>query len=286
MKIIDDILELREIIKTEKKNDKRIGFVPTMGGLHDGHLFLVKKAKNKSDFVVVSIFVNPTQFGENEDLDRYPRDLDGDSKKLEDLDVDIIFYPKTEDIYPKNYQTTVSLSKITKGLCGDKRIGHFDGVSTVVLKLFNIVSPDIAFFGLKDYQQFRLIHQMVEDLNLPIEIEGTEIIRESDGLAMSSRNLNLTKSGREKASLINKLVKLSINNYKKGQNNFKDSKFVINYVKTELSKNGFIVDYVEIRDEVSLENVEIISDSSMIFVAIFVDSVRLIDNFSFRSRDV
>ncbi len=284
MEIINKTSNLRNLIKKLKTSDKTIGFVPTMGALHDGHLKLVKEAKEKSDITVVSIFVNPTQFGENEDLDKYPRDLEGDAQKLKTLGVDIIFYPEVSEIYPENYQTTVSLSKITKGLCGDKRKGHFDGVATIVLKLFNIVTPDIAFFGLKDYQQFRVISQMIKDLNLDIKIKGVDIVREKDGLAMSSRNLNLTPEGRKKAPLINKIITECIEQYKKNDTEFKNSKFVINFVEEYLNKKGFIIDYVEIRDRENLLEMETITDKSMIFIATFIDNVRLIDNYSFGDK--
>ena len=285
MEIINKTSNLRNLIKKLKTSDKTIGFVPTMGALHDGHLKLVKEAKEKSDITVVSIFVNPTQFGENEDLDKYPRDLEGDAQKLKTLGVDIIFYPEVSEIYPENYQTTVSLSKITKGLCGDKRKGHFDGVATIVLKLFNIVTPDIAFFGLKDYQQFRVISQMIKDLNLDIKIKGVDIVREKDGLAMSSRNLNLTPEGRKKAPLINKIITECIEQYKKNDTEFKNSKFVINFVEEYLNKKGFIIDYVEIRDRENLLEMETITDKSMIFIATFIDNVRLIDNYSFGDKN-
>jgi pantoate--beta-alanine ligase len=282
MIIVKKILDIRNLINIAKSKGKKIGFVPTMGALHDGHLELVKEAKKVSDFVVVSIFINPIQFGENEDLDKYPRDLDGDSKKLENLGVDVIFYPQVIEIYPDNYQTKVSLSIVTKGLCGDKREGHFDGVATVVLKLFNIVTPNIAFFGLKDYQQFKLVNQMVKDLNLDIEIRGVNILRESDGLAMSSRNLNLTKEGRIKAGLINVIIRDAINKFRDNEFNFSNSEFVINFVKTKLEDNGFIIDYIEIRDSEKLFLVEKIDNNSMIFIATFIDNVRLIDNFFFK----
>jgi len=281
MKIINKISELKTITKELKKDDKIIGFVPTMGALHEGHLKLVKKAKKISDFVIVSIFINPTQFGKNEDLDKYPRDINGDSQKLKDLGVDIVFFPDAEEIYPENYQTVVSLSKITKGLCGDRREGHFDGVATIVLKLFNIVTPNFAFFGLKDYQQFVLIKQLVKDLNLDIKIIGIEIVREEDGLAMSSRNLNLTKSGRKKAGLINKVIKSAISKFKSKVENFENSDFIIEYIQNNLEKEGFTIDYIELRDRKNLITVHSINEDSMIFIAVFIDNVRLIDNFSF-----
>ena len=284
MKIVNKISEIREIIKSAKRDGKNIGFVPTMGGLHEGHLTLVKEAKKIADFVIVSIFVNPKQFGKNEDLERYPRDLDGDSQKLISVDTDILFYPQVKEIYPQNYQTNVSLSKITKGLCGDKREGHFDGVSTIVLKLFNIVSPDIAFFGLKDYQQYVLIEQMVKDLNLPIEVKGIDIIREKDGLAMSSRNFNLTKSGRKRAGLISEVLKEAVLSYKNDIKNFKNSDFVIKFIKNKLENNGFIIDYIEIREKFTLMNMKEINENSMIFTAVFVDNVRLIDNFFYGDK--
>ncbi len=278
MKVIESIEELRKVIKNEKKLNKKIGFVPTMGTLHDGHLSLVKKAKENSDIVVVSIFVNPTQFGNPNDLNKYPRDLKSDTLKLEKLGVDIIFAPTKEIIYSSEYQTIISVMKVSKGLCGDKRAGHFEGVATIVAKLFNIVLPDIAFFGEKDYQQLEVIKRMVIDLNFPIEIDSVPIMREKDGLAMSSRNLRLSKEGREKATLLNIELKNGIKKYK---DNETSAKVIINILKSRLKESGIDVDYIEIRDNDTLETKNKIDDNSRIFVAAFVENIRLIDNMKF-----
>ena len=278
MKVIKSIEKLRKVIKNEKKLNKKIGFVPTMGTLHDGHLSLVKKAKENSDIVVVSIFVNPTQFGNPNDLNKYPRDLKSDTLKLEKLGVDIIFAPTKEIIYSSEYQTIISVMKVSKGLCGDKRAGHFEGVATIVAKLFNIVLPDIAFFGEKDYQQLEVIKRMVIDLNFPIEIDSVPIMREKDGLAMSSRNLRLSKEGREKATLLNIELKNGIKKYKENETS---AKVIINILKSRLKESGIDVDYIEIRDNDTLETKNKIDDNSRIFVAAFVENIRLIDNMKF-----
>ena len=281
MKIISDISKLREEIKKEKFSNKKIGFVPTMGTLHDGHLSLVKMAKKNSDFIVVSIFVNPTQFGDKEDLDKYPRDLESDAKKLEKLGVNLIFAPTEKEIYTEGYQTVISVTQVSKGLCGDKRAGHFEGVATIVTKLFNIVTPDIAFFGQKDYQQLQLITRMVTDLNMDIKIKSVPIKRESDGLAMSSRNLRLSKAGRKKAALLNKELKAVIKKYKDGE---KDANKIVDIVKSRLEESGIEIDYVEIRDNNTLASKVEIDDNSRIFIAAFVENIRLIDNIPFKEN--
>ncbi|MBN2694355.1 pantoate--beta-alanine ligase [bacterium] len=274
MKIINTVDSLRAEIKEKKMAGNIVSLVPTMGFLHDGHLSLMKQAKESSDTLVVSIFVNPMQFGPNEDLDRYPRDLEGDIKKCLESGVDIVFIPDVKEIYPKDFQTVVSVKKVSQGLCGDSRVGHFDGVATVVCKLFMMVLPDIAFFGKKDYQQLLLIKRMVEDLNIPIEIKGCEIVRESDSLAMSSRNRNLSPKGREIAPNLHKIMKYGVQLFKNGETK---SSIIVSKLKGELESLGFKIDYLEIRDK-NLNIVENISLENIIFAAVFLDNVRLIDN--------
>lgn len=278
MKIINTIKELRSQIQSEKIKGKLIGFVPTMGFLHKGHLSLMKQAKKECDIVVVSIFVNPTQFGPNEDFDRYPRNLEMDKSLCESEGVDIIFYPDKSEIYPNEYQTFINVTNISKGLCGAKRLNHFEGVATVVTKLFNIVSPHKSYFGKKDYQQYLLIKQMVSDLNLDIEVIGMPIIREEDGLAMSSRNANLTPDNRILAGYLNKGIGKIINLFKNGENNPQN---LILILKDDFESKNIKIDYIEIRNKNTLQTCETIDENSMIFIAVFVGNIRLIDNRSF-----
>lgn len=204
MILIRSVHKLQKLIYKEKHKGKRISFVPTMGALHDGHLSLVRAARKAGDILVVSIFVNPIQFGPKEDYKRYPRPFSRDRKLLEENKVDILFHPRVEDMYPKDYSTYVVEEKLSNTMCGLSRPGHFKGVCTVVLKLFNIVQPDIAFFGQKDYQQALIIKRMVRDLNLPIKIKIMPTVREPDGLAMSSRNQYLSPEERKRAVLLYK----------------------------------------------------------------------------------
>jgi len=204
---ISTILELREHVKQARLAGKRIGFVPTMGYLHDGHVSLVTAARERCDFVVMSIFVNPLQFGPNEDFDRYPRDLERDWLIAANAGVDLLFTPSVEEMYPQPVLTNVSVAKVSEPLCGKSRPGHFDGVATVVLKLFQIVQPDEAFFGQKDAQQLAVIEQMVADLSIPVQIIPCPIVREADGLAMSSRNVYLTPVEREQAVVLNQSLR-------------------------------------------------------------------------------
>ena len=196
MDIITSVSEMQQRCMSERLSGTRISFVPTMGYLHQGHLSLLEAGRKRGDLLVLSIFVNPTQFGQGEDFEVYPRDLAQDSLLAEQAGVDIIFAPKAKQMYPSGYATYVSVERLTETLCGASRPGHFRGVCTVVNKLFNIVQPHLALFGRKDFQQLAVIRQMVEDLNLPLEIIGLPIVREPDGLAMSSRNVNLTKEQR------------------------------------------------------------------------------------------
>lgn len=253
---------------------KIIGFVPTMGNLHEGHLTLVREAKKLCDVVVVSIFVNPTQFGPGEDFDNYPRTLEQDSRLLADVGCDIIFAPSVEQMYGTQPRlTNISVSQITDDLCGSSRPGHFDGVALVVTKLFNIVQPNYAFFGQKDYQQLAVIRQFVQDLNIPLEVIGVPIVRAADGLALSSRNGYLTPEQRQIAPVIYQGLKQAEEQLHQG----KDLQQVLADLKTLLTDNGFVVDYVEARQP-NLLAVSQFDRDIVLFVAAKLGGTRLIDN--------
>ncbi|MGM7309165.1 pantoate--beta-alanine ligase [Acinetobacter baumannii] len=253
---------------------KIIGFVPTMGNLHEGHLTLVREAKKLCDVVVVSIFVNPTQFGPGEDFDNYPRTLEQDSRLLADVGCDIIFAPSVEQMYGTQPRlTNISVSQITDDLCGSSRPGHFDGVALVVTKLFNIVQPNYAFFGQKDYQQLAVIRQFVQDLNIPLEVIGVPIVRAEDGLALSSRNGYLTPEQRQVAPVIYQGLKQAEEQLHQG----KDLQQVLADLKTLLTDNGFVVDYVEARPPNLLAASQFDRDI-VLFVAAKLGGTRLIDN--------
>jgi pantoate--beta-alanine ligase len=257
-----------------------IAFVPTMGNLHDGHLSLVKHAKQKADIVVVSIFVNPLQFGANEDLDKYPRTLAEDSEKLISAGVDILFTPTPNEIYPLGLdkQTQVCVPDITKHHCGGSRPGHFDGVSTIVNKLFNIVQPTIAIFGEKDFQQLAVIRKMVSDLCMPINIIGAPTGRADDGLALSSRNQYLNASERLIAPLIYQTLLLCKKNLLSSRKNSENIQ--LDAIKT-LENAGFRVDYFNICDSTTLEMLDNNSTEIVILAAAFLGKTRLIDNICF-----
>ena len=253
---------------------KIIGFVPTMGNLHEGHITLVRAAKKICDVVVVSIFVNPTQFGVGEDFDSYPRTLDQDSRLLAEAGCDIIFSPSVEQMYGTQPRLThIRVEGITNALCGQSRLGHFDGVALVVTKLFNIVQPDYAFFGEKDYQQLAVIRQFVRDLNIPLEVIGVPIVRADDGLALSSRNGYLSAEQRAIAPTIYQLLKQAEQQLRSGQ----ILSQVLANISTELTKAGFIVDYVEARQP-NLQAIEQFDRDVVLFVAAKLGSTRLIDN--------
>ena len=253
---------------------KIIGFVPTMGNLHEGHLTLVREAKKLCDVVVVSIFVNPTQFGPGEDFDNYPRTLEQDSRLLADVGCDIVFAPSVEQMYGTQPRlTNISVSQITDDLCGSSRPGHFDGVALVVTKLFNIVQPNYAFFGQKDYQQLAVIRQFVQDLNIPLEVIGVPIVRAAAGLALSSRNGYLTPEQRQIAPVIYQGLKQAEEQLHQG----KDLQQVLADLKTLLTDNGFVVDYVEARQP-NLLAVSQFDRDIVLFVAAKLGATRLIDN--------
>ncbi|MEO2153601.1 MAG: pantoate--beta-alanine ligase [Aquificota bacterium] len=273
--------ELQTFIKKLKKEGKTVGFVPTMGYLHEGHLSLVRCAKKDNDLVVVSIFVNPTQFGKNEDYDRYPRDLQRDLKLLEREGVDVVFAPEVEDMYPPGFSTYVEETKLSQTLEGKFRPGHFRGVCTVVNKLFNIVQPDRAYFGEKDYQQLLVIKKMVQDLNMDIEIVGCPIVREADGLAKSSRNVYLSEEERRQATALYKSFLLAQKLVEEGLTDAqKLRQEILNFLKQfPLIKE---IDYVEIVDPQTLEPVKEIKGGERILIAVRMPSARLIDNWEIK----
>jgi len=275
-RVIESISEMQEISRFLKREGKKIAFVPTMGYLHQGHLSLVEGARQLGDVVVVSIFVNPTQFGPSEDFNRYPRDLEGDLKRLEPYRVEYVFYPSASEMYPEGYQTYVEVEELSKGLCGDFRPGHFRGVCTVVCKLFNIVQPDFAIFGEKDYQQLRVIERMSRDLNFPIQIIGMPTVREEDGLAMSSRNAYLSEGERKQALSLSQALFTCQELVRKGE---KDSAVLKEKAQEIISQNPDArIEYIEVRDAYSLEPLEKIDRPAQMLLAVWVGNTRLIDN--------
>lgn len=278
MKVIESADDLALQVTKWKKEGKTIGFVPTMGFLHEGHLALMREARQHSDKVITSIFVNPRQFGPEEDLDQYPRDIERDIQLASKEAVDILFMPAQDVMYPPGYQTTVSVPDIAKLLCGKSRPVHFDGVATVVTKLFNLVDPDFAVFGRKDYQQLALIRQMVRDLNFNIQIIGHPIVREPDGLAMSSRNKYLDGSEREDALCLYRGLQHAQTRMNEEKEIAAESLIaeVTDILNTPKSCR---IDYVEIVDPVSLANKQTARKGDVLAVAAFFnEKVRLIDN--------
>jgi pantoate--beta-alanine ligase len=253
-----------------------IGFVPTMGYLHEGHLSLVRESLRKADVTVVSIFVNPAQFGPREDFNEYPRDLNRDSEVLEREGVDYLFVPESDEIYPQGHKTYVEVYDLQDKLCGHSRPGHFRGVCTVMLKLFNIINPDISFFGQKDAQQVIILKRMVKELNLEVIIEVLPIIREEDGLALSSRNKYLTQEERKAALVLSGSLKKAQSMMEKGQ---RDSAAIIKEMKEIIGREPLAkIDYVEIVDVDKLNPVAEIEKEALVAMAIFIGKVRLIDN--------
>ncbi|AXY59172.1 MULTISPECIES: pantoate--beta-alanine ligase [Acinetobacter] len=274
MKTETTIQGLSASLSPARAAKKLIGFVPTMGNLHEGHLNLVREARKLCDVVVVSIFVNPIQFGPNEDFDNYPRTLDQDSKLLAEVGCDIVFAPSVEQMYGKKPRlTNISVGEITNDLCGLQRPGHFDGVAVVVTKLFNIVQPNYAFFGQKDYQQLAVIRQFVQDLNIPLEVIGVPIARAADGLALSSRNGYLSEEQRQTAPVIFQTLKLAEQQL---QQKTSLDEVLVN-IKAALTQAGLVVDYVEARTP-ELQKTSEFNQDLVLFVAAKLGKTRLIDN--------
>lgn len=275
MKIVGTVKEVREQVKEWKKQGLSVGFVPTMGYLHEGHKSLMDAAKKGNDKVVVSIFVNPMQFGPTEDLATYPRDLDHDAALCESAGVDLIFHPEAEEMYEKDFCSFVDMTGLTEGLCGKTRPIHFRGVCTVVNKLFNIVTPDHAYFGQKDGQQLAVIKRMVRDLNMDIEIVGCPIVREEDGLAKSSRNTYLSSEERKAALILSKTVALG----KELAKTEKDANKVVEAMKKNIETEPLAkIDYVEAVDALSMAPVEKLEGTCMLAMAVYIGKTRLIDN--------
>lgn len=274
MRVVSSIRELRAMLK--EMRPKTIGFVPTMGYLHEGHLSLVEKAKEMSDVVVMSIFVNPLQFGLNEDLEKYPRDIEWDCRLAEAQGVDILFFPPVEEMYPPGSKTIVSVKEITECMCGASRPGHFDGVATVVTKLFNIVQPDYAFFGMKDAQQVAVITQMVRDLNIPVEIVPCPIVREADGLALSSRNVYLSPEERKQALVLSRSLKRAQEMVECGE---RDATVLRTAIESVIQESPLAdIDYIEIRSYPELVPLEELRGDCLIALAVRFGRTRLIDN--------
>lgn len=276
MQLVNTIKELRQWVIQARADGKTIGFVPTMGALHEGHLTLVKEAKAQCGFVVVSIFVNPTQFGPSEDLQKYPRTLDADCRRCENAGVDIVFAPPVSEMYPEGFDTWVDVNGPTDTLEGAHRPGHFRGVTTVCTKMFNIVQPDFAYFGKKDYQQLTVIKKMVADLNMPLSVVPVETVREPDGLARSSRNIYLSSVERNAAVVLHHSLQNVKSAFKIGERRVQSLQRVAeNMLRAEPLAR---IDYVAIVDAESLSPIETVERPAVILLAVHIGATRLIDN--------
>jgi pantoate--beta-alanine ligase len=276
MKIITNLREMQNLALSLKREGRRIAFVPTMGYLHEGHASLLREGRARGDVLVLSIFVNPIQFGPNEDLDRYPRNLDGDCAIARECGVDMVFTPTATGMYPSGFQTSIRVGELSLPLCGANRPGHFDGVATVVAKLFNLVQPDVALFGKKDFQQLAVIRRMTLDLSLPVEIVGMPIVREPDGLAMSSRNAYLSPDQRMSALCLSRAIRLVRERYAAGEHN---AETLLSAARgLILAEPAAAIDYLELRDAGTLETVDIVSDTTLMALAVKIGTTRLIDN--------
>ncbi|MFA4029772.1 MAG: hypothetical protein GDYSWBUE_001066 [Candidatus Fervidibacterota bacterium] len=280
MEVITSVSEMQSRAAKLRSDGKVIGFVPTMGYFHEGHLSLMRRARSECDIVVVSIFVNPIQFVPGEDYERYPRDVERDLRMAEGVGVDIVFHPSVEEMYPEGYATYVNVERLTEGLCGAFRPGHFRGVTTVVAKLFNIVMPHRAYFGEKDYQQLVVIKRMVRDLNFPIEIVPCPTVREEDGLAMSSRNVYLLPDERKAALSLSRGLMAAQKMFMSGE---RDAATLKRIVEEHLRSSELVrPQYVEVVDAETLEPIERVERDAVIAVAAFVGKARLIDNVVLR----
>lgn len=276
MKTVGTVQELRHFLRPLR--DRRIGLVPTMGYLHEGHVSLIRRARKECDVVVLSVFVNPLQFGPREDYDRYPRDLDRDARIAEQAGVDVLFAPSVEEMYPEKPLTTVTVSRLTDRLCGASRPGHFDGVATVVAKLFHIVEPDRVYFGLKDAQQVAVVERMVRDLHFPVEIIPCPTVREKDGLAVSSRNVYLSEEEREQATVLSAGLREVAEKVQAGE--MTRSRQVIDYLQGRISSKPLArIDYVDVLTYPDLTPVDALQGQRiLVAVAVHFGSTRLIDN--------
>lgn len=279
MEIIESVGEMQRFSDGLRRQGKRIAFVPTMGYLHDGHLSLMIEGRKRGDCLVTSIYVNPTQFGPNEDLAKYPRDFERDRDLCRGVGVDVIFYPPDREMYPPHYQTYVTVEEVTQNLCGLSRPGHFRGVATVCAKLFNMVKAHVAVFGKKDFQQLVVIKRMVQDLNMDLEIIGMSTLREADGLAMSSRNIYLKPEERESALSLSRSLKLAKTLYDGGE---RDAAAIIAAARKLIESCPHTkIDYVQICDTTTMKDVERLEGECVMALAVRVGVARLIDNYVF-----
>ena len=279
MQIIQDISSTKSLCRSLKQ-EGTLGFVPTMGYLHEGHLSLVKQSVKENPNTIVSIFVNPSQFGQNEDLDTYPRDLERDVALLKECGVEYVFNPNAQTIYPSGFDTWVVPEKLASVLCGKSRPGHFRGVATVVLKLLNITNPDHMYMGIKDYQQLRILKQMASDLHLDCDIVACPIVREADGLAMSSRNSYLNPDERKRAlSLYHGLLKAR-ELYEQGE---RDCGQIIKTIKSIIRESGGRIDYIECVDPLTLQSISEAKDDTRMMLAVYFGKTRLIDNMALKA---
>lgn len=279
MKILNTAREMQAFSESLRNKGKNIAFVPTMGYFHKGHLSLMQEGARVGDFLAISIYVNPTQFGPGEDLERYPRDFERDRSLAEGVGVDVIYYPENKEMYPEYYQTYVTVEAVTQNLCGITRPGHFRGVATVCAKLFNIVKPHVAIFGKKDFQQLVTIKRMVQDLNMDLEIIGMPIVREADGLAMSSRNVYLKEKERESALSLSRSLKIAKKMYESG---IKDASLILSEVRKFIEGHPYAaIDYVKVCDTTTLRDIDHVDGNAVLALAVKVNKTRLIDNYVF-----
>ncbi len=276
IEIIESSQQMQARSEGIRLSGKKIGLFPTLGFLHEGHLELIRQVRKRSDYVVMSLFVNPIQFGPNEDFEKYPRDTEGDLKKAKSEGVDMVFMPPVNEMYPAGFQSVVRVDNITKHLCGKSRPGHFEGVTTVVAKLFNITKPHMAVFGQKDFQQLAVIRRMVKDLNMDIEIIGVPTVREPDGLAMSSRNKYLNPEERKSALSLKKAMGMA--NRLAGEGETDTSKIISSIRELILSFPFTNIDYISICDPDTLEDINLLKEQSLLALAVKVGGTRLIDN--------
>ena len=277
MKVVKTVKEVRDIVSAWKKEGLTVGFVPTMGFLHEGHKSLIRKSASQNDRTVVSVFVNPIQFGPNEDLEAYPRDLNRDMKAVEESGGDLIFNPEPEEMYPGHFTSFIDTTETTELLCGAVRPVHFRGVCTVVGKLFNIVTPDRAYFGQKDAQQLATVKRFVRDLNFPVEIVACPIVREADGLAKASRNTYLNPEERKAALILSQSLKKGQEAIEQGE---RDSQKVIDIIRENLQTEPLArIDYVEVVDFENIQRTPVIEGETLVAIAVYIGKTRLIDNF-------
>ncbi|MFA7061774.1 MAG: pantoate--beta-alanine ligase [Pedobacter sp.] len=276
MKIITNIEEMQQASLSLKQAGKSIAFVPTMGYLHEGHASLLREGRTRGEILVLSIFVNPIQFGQNEDLGRYPRDMERDCRLAVECGVDMVFTPDAACMYPAGFQTSITVRELSQSMCGAVRPGHFDGVATVVAKLFNIVMPDVALFGCKDYQQLAVIRRMTADLNIPVQVVGMPIIRETDGLAMSSRNAYLSPVERQSAQCLSRAIYKVRDLYAIGMKDVTTLRCAA--LDLICSEAAATLDYLDFRDGTTLETVEQADDGTLMALAVKIGATRLIDN--------